>query len=208
MIPTIQTLVVLLVVVAGIAAVGRRIEVPPSILLVLAGVVLALIPGLPPLELAPELVLLLVLPPLIYSSAVAMSWKEFRFNLRPIALLAVGCVVFTAGAVAAATHFILGLPWAVGFVLGTTLSYLLNRSWTFGAAERAHVIGRFTALYLATLVINVAVNAAFVRLLDGVSGRITIAWLIAQGVASTLNFVGMRYLVFPAQPASEEVPGD
>ena len=97
---------------------------------------------------------------------------------------------------------------AVGFVLGTTLSYLLNRSWTFGAAERAHVVGRFAALYLVTLVINVAVNAAFVRLLDGVSGRITIAWLIAQGVASTLNFIGMRYLVFPAQPAPEEAPRD
>src|SRR5207248_3318300 len=55
----------------------------------------------------PELVLLMVLPPLIYSSAVAMSWKEFRFNLRPIALLAVGCVVFTTVAVAAATHYLL-----------------------------------------------------------------------------------------------------
>jgi NhaP-type Na+/H+ or K+/H+ antiporter len=54
--------------------------------------------------LAPELLLLLVLPPLIYSSAVAMSWREFRFNLRPISQLAIGCVVFTTMAVAAATH--------------------------------------------------------------------------------------------------------
>jgi CPA1 family monovalent cation:H+ antiporter len=122
MIPTIQTIIVLLVVVAAIAAVARRIKVPPSILLVLAGVILALVPGLPAVELAPELVLLLVLPPLIYSSAVAMSWREFRFNLRPIALLAVGCVVFTTVAVAAATHYFLGLPWAVGFVLGAIVS--------------------------------------------------------------------------------------
>src|SRR6059036_2978344 len=118
MIPTIQTIVILLVVVAAVAAVARRIEIPPSILLVVAGVVLALIPGLPPVELAPELVLLLVLPPLIYSSAVAMSWKEFRFNLRPITLLAVGCVVFTTVATAAAAHWLLGLAWPVGFVLG------------------------------------------------------------------------------------------
>ncbi|MGH3485271.1 MAG: GtrA family protein [Nocardioidaceae bacterium] len=97
---------------------------------------------------------------------------------------------------------------AVGFVLGTTLSYLLNRSWTFGAAGRAHVVGRFVALYATTLVVNVAVNAACVRLLDGVPGRITIAWLIAQGVASALNFAGMRYLVFPAPPAATEVPRD
>jgi putative flippase GtrA len=85
---------------------------------------------------------------------------------------------------------------AVGFILGTTLSYLLNRSWTFEAAGRAHVVGRFLVLYGATLVVNVAVNAAGVRLLDGVTGRITIAWLVAQGVASTLNFVGMRQVVF------------
>ena len=66
--------------------------------------------------------LLLVLPPIIYSAAVAMSWREFRFNLRPIALLAVGCVVFTTVAVAAAAHWLLGLPWAVGFVLGAIVS--------------------------------------------------------------------------------------
>ena len=88
----------------------------------LTGVVLALMPGLPTVELAPELVLLMVLPPVIYSSAVAMSWREFRFNLRPISLLAVGCVVFTTVAVAAATHWLLGLPWPVGFVLGAIVS--------------------------------------------------------------------------------------
>jgi putative flippase GtrA len=97
---------------------------------------------------------------------------------------------------------------AVGFILGTTLSYLLNRLWTFGAGGRAHVVGRFLALYATTLVINVAVNAVLVRLLDGVTGRITIAWLIAQGVASALNFLGMRYLVFPARPAAEGSPHD
>jgi putative flippase GtrA len=89
---------------------------------------------------------------------------------------------------------------AIGFVLGTTLSYLLNRSWTFGAAGRAHVIGRFVALYAATLTVNVAVNAAAVRLLEDVAGRITIAWLLAQGVASALNFLGMRYVVFTDRP--------
>jgi CPA1 family monovalent cation:H+ antiporter len=122
MTPTIQTVVILLAVVAAVAAVARRIKIPPAILLVVAGVGLALVPTLPTIELAPELVLLMVLPPLIYSSAVAMSWKEFRFNLRPIALLAVGCVVFTTVAVAAATHYLLGLDWAVGFVLGAIVS--------------------------------------------------------------------------------------
>src|ERR1700676_4492988 len=122
MIPTIQILVLLLVVVAAVAVVASRLKIPASILLVLTGIVLAIVPGLPTVELAPQLVLLLVLPPVIYSSAVAMSWREFRFNLRPISLLAVGCVTFTTLAIAAATHWLLGLAWPVGFVLGAIVS--------------------------------------------------------------------------------------
>src|SRR6202011_3967371 len=94
----------------------------PSILLVIAGIGLALAPGLPRIELAPELVLLGILPPLIYSAGVAISWREFRFNLRPIALLAFGCVVFTTCAVAAVTHWLIGMPLAVGFVLGAIVA--------------------------------------------------------------------------------------
>ena len=66
--------------------------------------------------------LLGILPPLIYSAGVAMSWREFRFNLRPIALLAFGCVVFTTCAVAAAAHWLLGMPLAVAFVLGAIVA--------------------------------------------------------------------------------------
>src|ERR1700730_13996843 len=122
MILTIQSLVLLLAVIAAVAVAAARLKIPPAILLVLTGMVLALVPGLPTLELARELVLLLVLPPVVYSSAVAMSWSEFRFNLRPISLLAVGCVAFTTVAIAAATHWLLGLAWPVGFVLGAIVS--------------------------------------------------------------------------------------
>src|SRR4029079_19037439 len=104
-----------------------------------AGLLLALIPGLPAVELAPELVLLVLLPPLIYSAGVSMSWREFRFNLRPItllpfgwrevrvtlrasALLAVVCVVFTTCAVAAALHYLLGWQWGVAFALGAIVA--------------------------------------------------------------------------------------
>jgi monovalent cation/hydrogen antiporter len=117
-----QTFLILLAVLAGTALLARRIDVAPAILLLLAGTALAFVPGMPPLELPPELVLLLVLPPLIYSAAVAMSWREFKFNLRPIILLAVGCVIFTAFAVAAATHYLIGLPWNIGFLLGAIVA--------------------------------------------------------------------------------------
>src|ERR1700747_2734269 len=105
-----------------VAVVARRINTAPSILLVIAGIALALVPGVPKITLAPEFVLLGILPPLIYSAGVAMSWREFKFNLRPIALLAVGCVVFTACAVAALAHWLLGMPIGVGFVLGAIVA--------------------------------------------------------------------------------------
>jgi monovalent cation/hydrogen antiporter len=119
---TLQTLLLLLAVMVIVAVVARRINTAPSILLVIAGIALALIPGVPRITLAPEFVLLGILPPLIYSAGVAMSWREFKFNLRPIALLAVGCVVFTAGAVAALAHFGLGMSIGVAFVLGAIVA--------------------------------------------------------------------------------------
>jgi Na+/H+ antiporter len=119
---TIEILVFLPIVIVAVSLLAERLRTPPAILLVLAGVALALIPGLPTLKLAPDFVLLFVLPPVIYSSAVAMSWREFRFNLRPISLLAVGCVSFTTVAAAAAAHWLLGLSWPEGFVLGAIVS--------------------------------------------------------------------------------------
>jgi CPA1 family monovalent cation:H+ antiporter len=119
---TIQTMLFLLAVLVLVAVIAQRLKTAPSILLVVAGVALALVPGLPRVELAPELVLLVLLPPLIYSAGVSMSWREFRFNLRPITLLAFGCVVFTTCAVAAAMHVLLGWSWAVAFLLGAIIA--------------------------------------------------------------------------------------
>jgi monovalent cation/hydrogen antiporter len=117
-----QIFLFMIAVLAGTALLARRINVAPAILLLLVGIALAFVPGVPALELPPELVLLVVLPPLIYSASVAMSWREFKQNLRPITLLAVGGVIFTAAVVAAATHYLIGLPWNVGFLLGAIVS--------------------------------------------------------------------------------------
>src|SRR5271154_2870125 len=119
---TIQTILLLLAVLVVVAVVAKRLNTAPAILLVIAGIALALIPGLPRIELAPELVLLGILPPLIYSAGVAMSWREFRFNLRPIALFAFGCVLFTSAAVAAVGYYVLGMPFTVGLVLGAIVA--------------------------------------------------------------------------------------
>ncbi len=112
----------LAVAVAFLSVAGHRLRVAPSILMLLAGVALAFLPGLPPVTLDPDFVLLLLLPPLLYFSGVSMSWRSFRSNAGPILLLAIGCVLFTAATVAAVAHFALGVPWSVGFVLGAIIS--------------------------------------------------------------------------------------
>jgi Na+/H+ antiporter len=117
-----QTVLFMLAVLAAVAVAARRLNLAPNILLVVAGTGIALVPGLPRVTLAPEIVLLVILPPLIYSAGVAMSWRDFRFNLRSIGSLAFGCVVFTTCAVAAAAHYFLQFGWSVGFLLGAIVS--------------------------------------------------------------------------------------
>ena len=119
---TITLVVSLLAVVAALSALATRLAVPSPIVLVVGGVLLSVLPGLPPIDLAPDLVLFLFLPPLIYASAWQTSWREFRANLRPILLLAIGLVLVTTTLVAVVAHYLVGLPWGVAFVLGAIVS--------------------------------------------------------------------------------------
>ena len=121
--PTTVTLVFsLLVAIVVLATIAARLHLPYAILLVLGGLLLSFIPGLPTITLDPELILFLFLPPLIYSSAWTTSWREFRATLRPILLLSVGLVLATTMVVAAVAHIFVGLSWPVAFVLGAVVS--------------------------------------------------------------------------------------
>ncbi len=113
----------LLVVVVALAVVAPRLKVPYPILLVLGGLVLGFVPGLPVFALNPELVFLLFLPPLLYSSAWSTSWRDFRYNLRPISLLAIGLVLLTTVVIAVVVHTVVPqVPWPAAFVLGAIIS--------------------------------------------------------------------------------------
>lgn len=120
--PLLTTIIVLILAVAALSVVARRLQVPAPMLMLIAGVAVSFIPGTPAVALNPDAVFLLLLPPLLYSSGVGMSWRGFRANLRPILLLAVGCVVMTALAVAAVTHYAFGLSWSTGLVLGAIVA--------------------------------------------------------------------------------------
>ena len=107
---------------AALATLANRVKVPYPILLVLGGLVLGFVEFLPKVELDPDVVFLLFLPPLLYVSAIFTSWRDFRANLRPISLLAVGLVLMTTCVVAVVAHWAVGLPWAAAFVLGAIVS--------------------------------------------------------------------------------------
>ena len=107
----------------ALALVARRLEVPLAVLLVLGGIGLAFLPGLRPIRLEPELAMALFLPPLLQLSAYRTDWPAFRSNLRPILLLAVGAVFFTAAAVASVAHWLVpALPWGAAIALGAIVA--------------------------------------------------------------------------------------
>src|SRR5437867_2746726 len=123
MMPNIELVLGLLVAVATLALLARKLKIAYPILLVFGGLLLGIIPGLPHVRLNPEFIFLFVLPPLLFPAALFTPWRDFRANLRPILLLAIGLVLFTTVTVGfLAHHFIEDLPLAAGFVLGAIIS--------------------------------------------------------------------------------------
>jgi monovalent cation/hydrogen antiporter len=113
----------LLISVAVLVTAARVLAVPYPIFLVLGGLAIGFIPGIPPVELEPDLVLLIFLPPLLYSASFFTGLRDLRQNLQPISMLSIGLVLATALAVAVAAHEVIdGMSWPAAFVLGAIVS--------------------------------------------------------------------------------------
>lgn len=118
-----ELVLVLIAAVIPLELMARRLRFPPSAVLTLGGVALALLPGMPEISVDPDLMLVLFLPPLLFSSAYFTVWRDFRANLRIILQLAVGAVVFTTLVVGVVAHLLVpALPWAACFALGAIVS--------------------------------------------------------------------------------------
>jgi monovalent cation/hydrogen antiporter len=177
-------LLALLIALGALLALSPTLRLPLPILLVAGGVVLGFIPGLPDVALPPDLVLVAVLPPLLYSGAFFTSLRDLRVNRRPISLLALGLVAATMGTVAVVAHDWIGLPWAVAFTLGAVVSPTDALAATdiasrLGAPRRLvsiiegeSLVNDGTALVLYKAALGAALGATF-SLLD-TSGRVVL----------------------------------
>jgi CPA1 family monovalent cation:H+ antiporter len=113
----------LLALAIALAQVADRVRIPYPVLLVLVGIAVGLIPGLPPVELKPDVAFLIFLPPALYAAAWYTSWPEFKAAARPISYLAVGCVLFTTTMIAVLVRYLVpGFGWPEAFVLGAIIS--------------------------------------------------------------------------------------
>ena len=118
-----ELVLALLAAVIVLELLARRLRLPPAAMLILGGIALALIPGIPDFAIDPDLILVLFLPPLLLAGAYFTSWRDFRADLRIILQLAVGAVLFTTLVVGVVAHWAMpGLPWAACFALGAIVS--------------------------------------------------------------------------------------
>jgi monovalent cation/hydrogen antiporter len=196
-------LLAVMVTVAGLSVLARMVGVPYPITLVLGGLVLGFVPGMPVVELPPELVLVAFLPPLLYSAAFFSSPRDLRADARAISFAAVGLVLVTAAAVAVAAHAVVdGLPWAAAFALGAIVAPTDPLAATaigrrlgiprrlITLLEGESLINDATALVAYRISVAAVISGSFVlweaglRFLVGAAGGVAVGlavgWLVAE----------------------------
>ena len=193
----------LMAAVVGLNALARVVQVPYPILLVVGGLVLGALPGIPDVQLDPDLVLVLFLPPLLYDGSFFASLRDLRADLRGISMLAIGLVLLTMCAVAVVAHAIIdGLPWAAAFALGAIVAptdpvaatAIMRRLGVHrrivAVIEGESLINDGTALVAYRVAVAAAVGGSFsaweaglefvLAAAGGVAIGLAVGWLMAQ----------------------------
>jgi monovalent cation/hydrogen antiporter len=196
-------LLALMVAVAGLSVLARVVRVPYPILLVIGGLAFGFVPGMPEVELPPELVLVAFLPPLLYWAGFFSSPRDLRADARAISLAAVGLVLATAVAVAAVAHAVVdGMSWAVAFALGAIVSPTDPLAATaigrrLGVPRRIitllegeSLVNDATALVIYRIAVAVVASGSFVAWqaglrfvvigAGGVAVGLLVGWLVAE----------------------------
>jgi Na+/H+ antiporter len=175
------------------AVLARKLQTPYPIVLVVAGLLLGLVPGIPKIVLNPDVVFLVVLPPLLYSAAWLTPWREFKYNLVSILMLAFGLVGFTVWGVAETARWVFpGFDWRLGFVLGAVVA-TTDTIAANAIAKRLALPKRVVDILEGESLVNdasglVALEFAIALLVSGHTlsagaGVLRLAYLIVVGVA-------------------------
>lgn len=220
----------LLAAVVVLVLVARRLGIAYPILLVLGGLVLGLVPQLPHVQLDPDVVFVLFVPPLVYSAAFPTAWREFRLNLPPILSLAVGLVLATMLAVAATMHAsVPGFAWTAAFVLGAIVSPSDAVS-VMAVTERVPIPGRVTTILEGESLANDAMSLVAYRMavaaavagsfslrraglwflwaaLGGVAYGWALGWVVVQ-VRRRLRYPPVEILISLLTPFAAFLPAD
>jgi CPA1 family monovalent cation:H+ antiporter len=210
----VELIILLFVAVLALAAVARRLLLPYPILLVLGGLVLDFVPGLPPVRVDPDIVFFVFLPPILWAAAYFTSFRDFRANLRPISLLAVGLVLATTAVVALAARAVIpGVGWAAAIALGAIVSppdavaatAVLRRlkipHRVLVILEGESLVNDATALVLYRTAVAAMVTGAFG--LGEAAGSFVLAAVGGIAIGLAVGWIALRALDFLHDPLTE-----
>jgi Na+/H+ antiporter len=209
-----ETVLALLAVALVLPMVTARLPVPPAAALVLGGMVLAVIPATPALDLDPDLIMVLFLPPLLLASAYFTVWRDFLADLRPILSLAIGAVVFTTLLVGYATHLVVpSLPWAACFALGAIVSppdAVAAKAILQGLKLPRRVVTILEGESLVNdasglLLYRFAVAAVLTGSFDAAQATLSFVWLAVGGIALGLLLGRLSVAFLRRHTSSQQV---
>ena len=182
---SVETILFLVVLGTVVAAFAGRLSIPAPSLLVIAGVIVGLLPWVPPVRVTPEVVSLVVLPPLLYAASEELPWRDLLAVWRPVVVLAVGLVLASAAAVAAVAGVVAGIPASMAFVLGAVLAST-DPVAVSALGRRLSLPPKVQALVQAESLFNDATSLVLFQIavsfaVAGTAGRTTVGGVLLYG---------------------------
>ncbi|KFF17443.1 Na+/H+ antiporter [Chryseobacterium sp. JM1] len=200
-------ILVIMALMIGISGLAGKIKIPVPMLLLIVGIMIGFVPAMPEIEINPEIIMLLFLPPLLYDAAFNISFQQFKTNINTIGTLAIGLVFLTTAGIAVISYYLIpGMTWPLAFVLGSILSAtdavaavgvtkglgLSHRTMTI--LEGESLINDASALVAYRFAVAAVTGITFVtwkaslEFFVVLGGGLLVGWVIFKALALTIGF--------------------